>query len=222
MSDLEEKKISRRRFIKGASGAVAGAMGVTFVGHLFGLNERVFAFSLPDSEGYLLVDDSLCQNCKKCMAVCSLYNEGEVNFSLSRIQIADNPFYIDQTIGQCRQCVDAPCVEICPTKANHVDPKVLNRRTIDKEKCLGCRLCQEACPFEFARLQYGKDQKMRKCTLCDGEPQCAKNCPTTAIRFIKGPAPYQRGDSGYRVDFRSDFKYDWARQKWDIPGEKLA
>jgi anaerobic dimethyl sulfoxide reductase subunit B (iron-sulfur subunit) len=84
-------------------------------------------------------------------------------------------------------CIHPPCVEACPEKAitkRLQDGIVL----VDKDKCNGCRICLEACPF--GAPQFGENEIMQKCDLCvdamnlDMEsPPCAATCPTQALMF---------------------------------------
>jgi MinD superfamily P-loop ATPase len=46
----------------------------------------------------------------------------------------------------------------------------------------GAKACMMVCPYGAIRQVHGK---MIKCDLCDGNPKCAKWCPTGAIRFTK-------------------------------------
>ncbi len=94
---------------------------------------------------------------------------------------------------------------MCPTGATYKDEK--GRVEIDYDKCIGCRMCMAACPFN-ARVfnwtdpvrepdcNYGDSRVpvrakgvMEKCTLCkertdDGDvPMCVRVCPARARTF---------------------------------------
>lgn len=187
------------------------------------------ADEIPPADGYLLVDIEKCQGCASCMLACSLIHEGVESLSLSRIQIVQNSFGSfpdDLTIEQCRQCVDPACVSECPTGALKVDARYGNVRMVDKEACVGCGLCYDACPFAPSRAflaadkAYDDEAKSRKCDLCanapyhwdeggggpDGKQACVAICPVGAITFTT-EIPEQLGDGGYKVNLRDE---SWA------------
>jgi phenylacetyl-CoA:acceptor oxidoreductase subunit 1 len=47
---------------------------------------------------------------------------------------------------RCSQCKNAPCVEVCPTAATtkRADGIIV----VDQNKCVGCRYCVIACPYQ--------------------------------------------------------------------------
>ena len=64
----------------------------------------------------------------------------------------------------------------------------------DVSKCIGCRYCMVACPFEIPAYEYHNPltPRVMKCTMCEPEfsekghpPACATVCPTEAITFGK-------------------------------------
>ena len=55
----------------------------------------------------------------------------------------------------CNHCSDAPCVKACPVepKAMFKTPEGVTMH--DNGRCIGCRLCQQACPFSHFELGDG-------------------------------------------------------------------
>ncbi|MCY2989357.1 MAG: 4Fe-4S dicluster domain-containing protein [Planctomycetota bacterium] len=109
---------------------------------------------------------------------------------------------------QCHQCVNPPCVKVCPVEATWQEPDGIT--VIDYDWCIGCRYCEAACPywarrFNFAEPQLPDDQinphmaylsnrprhkgVMEKCTFCLQRtrvgrlPACLEVCPTGSRKF---------------------------------------
>ncbi len=86
----------------------------------------------------------------------------------------------------CKHCVEAGCLQACPTGA--IVRTEYDTVIIQQDVCNGCGYCLPACPFGVPGLS-ATDRKAHKCTLCydrvkDGlEPACSKACPTDSIQF---------------------------------------
>ena len=129
----------------------------------------------------LIVNPAECTGCGACELACSMRNVGEFNPSRSRIQIISlEPDFFRLPVV-CVQCYKPPCAEICPTEAIARDEATGIVR-VSKEKCDGCRMCEEACPFGVIFFSE-QEQKAVKCELCDGDPQCVLFCATKALEF---------------------------------------
>ena len=191
-------------------------------------NVDVSTLELPPSQGYLLVDFRKCQGCLTCMLACSLAHEGRENLSLARLQVTQDPFGRfpgDLALEQCRQCLDPECLKACPTGALHVDKANGNIRTVDQEKCVGCKSCVEACPFDTGRAIWNhEDERAIKCDLCadtpywnekggpKGKQLCVEVCPVNAIVLTKA-IPKQEGYAGYKVNLRGEA---WEKMGYSI------
>jgi len=53
---------------------------------------------------------------------------------------------------------------------------------VDKEQCIGCGLCVEACPFGYMQLDKSIKQAI-KCDLCGGNPVCVQMCMANALHY---------------------------------------
>jgi Fe-S-cluster-containing hydrogenase component 2 len=74
------------------------------------------------------------------------------------------------------------CELVCPTKAITRDPDT-GARMIDDKRCIGCSSCSYACPFGACYLDRTTGKSV-VCDQCDGDPTCAKLCPTEALQYV--------------------------------------
>jgi len=201
-SAVEGKPLSRREFISRM--AVGGSAMVLLSGCSrwvlpgSGTTEREKIYE------YVAVDYTKCTGCRTCEAICSAFNNpvsvdgkmipGPGNPALSNIFVHSfNPDVSAPAV--CARCADTPCVNACP-----VDPDpVTGRRALfrdekfgtitnDPERCISCGNCVNACGAESVGIlvQHPDTARpMRMCTLCDGDPQCVKNCPYEALSLIR-------------------------------------
>ncbi len=93
--------------------------------------------------------------------------------------------------NHCLHCVDPACVSVCPVAALVKDPKT-GVVSYNAKKCIGCRYCQVACPFNIPKFEWEKaSPKIVKCQLChhryaEGKyAACCEFCPTGASIFGK-------------------------------------
>jgi len=134
----------------------------------------------------LKISSEKCIGCKSCELACSLKNEGEFNPSKSRIAaiaFLEGKYPLPYNfVSTCRQCADAPCLASCPVSAISRSKDETKKVVVDRDRCIGCGKCVDACPFGAMLFQREK-KKAFKCELCGGNPACALICPSGAIEY---------------------------------------
>ncbi len=147
------------------------------------------AVELPKAIGYIQRNLETCTGCRTCEAVCSLSHEGVVSPGLARTGITDYIKEGHRIEGYtCRQCSSPECLYACPAEAIYVDEKT-GARVINPDKCVGCKLCMEACPqTPEVPIKYDSERNICvKCDLCGGNPLCVKFCPEASLTLVKIP-----------------------------------
>ncbi|OPZ19838.1 MAG: Formate dehydrogenase, nitrate-inducible, iron-sulfur subunit [candidate division BRC1 bacterium ADurb.BinA364] len=154
-----------------------------------------------DTKYSILIDTTRCVGCELCVDACKASNglpadqprrwkRAIDDLSSTRystfVRQADHRFIRKQ----CRHCLEPACASACIVGAL--------RRTAegaviyDDSKCMGCRYCMVACPFDIPRYDWDKAVPyVRKCTMCyermqAGEidqPACVGACPHRAMAF---------------------------------------
>ena len=129
----------------------------------------------------LTVIPELCSGCRICELVCAIEHFKVNNPKKSAVRVlVVYPHPVIRMPIICSQCKDAPCAEVCPVDAlSRVNGVV----KLDKEVCISCYRCIEACPFGAMYAHEECDYPL-KCDMCIGNPRCVTECPKGAIRLI--------------------------------------
>jgi len=155
----------------------------------------------------VLVDPAKCIGCRGCQVACKRWNNRKaetttfsnewtnppklafntythIKFKLEHDQSTDSTKWRFFN-WRCMHCKDPACLPACPVNAitkYEEGPVVIN-----VEKCIGCKFCVTACPFNIP--QYDPSiEKVDKCHMCydripTKEPACVQACPTDALQF---------------------------------------
>lgn len=128
-----------------------------------------------------------CTGCRLCESTCALYNEKMNDLSRSRIRVIKKHSLGLSAPIVCLQCKKPPCLKACSVDAIRRDSDGLV--SIDYELCIDCEACVTECPFG---VMIALPDKVVKCELCNGDPQCVKLCATGAIEYTDPEAVTQR------------------------------
>ncbi len=205
-------KVNRRQFLGVAGTTVAGALG--------GWPKKAGAVRMPKapSDPYgCIVDLTACIGCRQCELACNQVNAlppPDTPFDDTRVLAQErrpiataytvvnryyagkrderNEFIPTFVKVQCMHCQDPGCVSACPVAA--MTKKDNGAVHYNVSRCIGCRYCIVACPFQIPAYEYDDPffPQVRKCTYCwelitqeGGQPACATICPPEAITFGK-------------------------------------
>lgn len=157
-----------------------------------------------------------CIGCHTCANACKMQNNVPDGMLWNRV-LTEGCDAIDGAVGTypdlsrtyvplaCQHCENPACMKVCPTGATYKDDA--GRVEIEYDRCIGCRMCMAACPFNARVFNWEDPQRdggfnwgdarvpvrtrgvMEKCTLCrertdEGDaPMCVVCCPTHARVF---------------------------------------
>ncbi|MEM2998011.1 MAG: 4Fe-4S dicluster domain-containing protein, partial [Thermoproteota archaeon] len=122
-----------------------------------------------------------CTGCRICELRCAYHHTSEANPARSRIKVLkweDKGLNVPLT---CHQCLKCTIIDPCPVKAISRNPKT-NAVVINRELCIGCRVCPFECPFGAPSMDPVANVAVN-CDLCNGYPKCAEWCPVQAIEY---------------------------------------
>lgn len=162
----------------------------------------------------MVIDLRRCVGCNACTIACKQSNGTPPDMFFSHVSLREEGTYPNAravyTPMLCGHCEEAACVSVCPTGASYRDEDGVVQ--IDHERCIGCKYCIAACPYEVRtflgeriegyfpecglteqeRTMYERFEpgKVYKCDFCrskgytDAEgPSCVRACPGDARVF---------------------------------------
>lgn len=143
----------------------------------------------------LLFDVTACKLCGACWLADKERNGLPIpDKEFTEDELSDNSFLVIKKRQErgvrfsCMHCLSPTCASVCPVGA--LEKTKIGAVIYHKEKCIGCRYCVIACPFNIPKYEWSKPLPyVRKCDLChsrivNGEqPACAEVCPTGALIY---------------------------------------
>ncbi len=142
----------------------------------------------------ILFDANECVGCKACVYACARGNQlpdsdreglSDRRFTALDVIDEDEEWYLRR---MCMHCVEPSCASACPVGA--LKKTELGPVVYDFDRCIGCRYCMVACPFNIPRYEWDSmTPRVRKCQMCyervaEGKSTaCAEACPADATVF---------------------------------------
>lgn len=197
---------SRRAFLKRSVAIGAGLSGLSASRASAGPKNV-----LSTERMGVLVDTTACIGCRNCEWACKkahdmatppieTYEDKSVFDArrrpddkaltvVNRYADATWPDVTHTVKVQCMHCARPACVSACIVGALS---KQENGAVIwDTTKCIGCRYCMVACPFQIPAFEYHKafQPRIMKCDFCferrknGGLPACVDICPVEALTY---------------------------------------
>ena len=200
--------IDRRDFLR----VLAGISCYTVIGKSTDVWADIRTAGHGDILG-VLVDTTFCVGCRTCEKACNQINEDlprkqpesfedDSVFEKRRRMTSDSYTVVNRYLGknkreqfvkfQCMHCNDPACVSACIVGALTKEDNGAVR--YDPWKCIGCRYCMVACPFQVPAYEYSNafTPQVRKCTFCFEQrtskgkmPACIEACPMEVMTFGK-------------------------------------
>lgn len=195
------RTISRRNVIRSGFGllsAVAGGKAVRSAFAREGVQETDEPVRLV-----MVIDLRRCYGCKACSVACKSENGvrlGGFRSWVSEKEAGNYPDVRRHFLPRlCNHCRNASCKKVCPTGATYRgEDGIID---IDKSRCIGCRHCMGACPYNaryFNPTGNSADERafpsltrgtVDKCDFCIHRtanglvPACVNTCPAEARKF---------------------------------------
>ncbi|MBD3222081.1 hydrogenase 2 operon protein HybA [bacterium] len=190
---------NRRSFLQGL--ATAGATAATSALPV----QAKGPIGAPDDAVGMLYDTTLCIGCKSCVVACNEANElppdtrrdelyqapmslnDQTKNIIKLYKDGDRRSYMKQ---QCMHCLDPGCATAC--MIGSYQKREYGIVTWDPDKCIGCRYCQLACPYEIPKFEWDDTTpRLVKCEMCNHliakgqQPACCEVCPRGAVIYGK-------------------------------------
>lgn len=150
------------------------------------------------------IDLHRCIGCNTCALACKMQNNVPDGMLWNRV-LTEGCDRFDSAEGvyphltrtylplACQHCENPACERVCPTGATYKDDK--GRVEIDYDKCIGCRMCMSACPYNGVRSfnweepSYHLDFPVGDQDVAPHQKHVVEKCTFCWHRLAKGLAP---------------------------------
>jgi Fe-S-cluster-containing dehydrogenase component len=178
--EQKQSLLTRQDFLKiaGATGATAVITQLITAGPLSpeaieGIGRRTHPHEegTSENEWRMGIDLEVCIGCQYCMWACQATNdvaEDDMRWNVGFPERTESgtDFFMTRP---CLHCAEAPCVKVCPVGATWIrEDGVVS---MDYQRCIGCRYCEVACPYDVRRFNWDAPTEENLYTPTWGTPE---------------------------------------------------
>lgn len=133
-----------------------------------------------------LVKPHNCLSCQACVEACRKFNKTPesrpARRHITKYEKDGEALFVSTS---CMHCEEPACASVCPAGAiKKAEDGVVY---VDKDRCIGCKYCYQACPFGVPTYSSAAMDKCDCCTLGGtrpgNAPRCAEACKFGALHF---------------------------------------
>jgi len=115
----------------------------------------------------MVIDLQKCVGCGACAIACKTENNTRNRMGGQTYNWADHVIEVSGKFPNisytnrpvlCNHCSKPACVEACPVTPKAMYKHANNITMHNNERCIGCRLCQQACPYSASDVDEEKAQ----------------------------------------------------------------
>lgn len=188
----------------------------------------------------MVIDLHKCTSCGACGLGCKTENNTDdradgqthnwADYHHSATGTFPNVSY--QTLPVlCNHCTNAPCVSACPVtpKAMHKNAKGMTIH--NQERCIGCRACQNACPYssmdaeredvQYSVISFNDFGKVIHARYQD-ETELIKDCTTSGAELSKKAGMMPPHATQYDHPDYEDIRTDGVVEKCILCDHRIA
>ncbi len=192
--------MDRRKFLKAGGILLVGATGAYGM-RLLTATESQASNAVRSAAGLkwgMVIDLNRCRaDCDECTKACRTENNvaffGDERWDVHRIRIVKVKSKESRDAKErpvpvlCNHCDEAPCVQVCPVKATYKrhDGIVI----IDHHRCMGCRYCMIACPYNARYFNYKENHDWHNKKFPKSSHGVAESCDLCAHLLDAGKTP---------------------------------
>lgn len=133
-----------------------------------------------------LVKPHNCLNCQACVEACRKFNKTPesrpARRHITKYEKDGEALFVSTS---CMHCEEPACASVCPAGA--IKKAEDGAVYVDKDRCIGCKYCYQACPFGVPTYSSAAMDKCDCCTLGGtrpgNAPRCAEACKFGALHF---------------------------------------